>query len=193
MRHWKLWDWIGYATLFVAALIVAADAALKGAPTVFSKMPDFMHSELWSFVPLALVLLGTAILLARNFGWLGRTGERPNINDDAWKNFNQWEHIYAKKYLNEEVVIDGKFFDRCEFTNASLMFNGTGPVKIEHPTWRGNVAFKIASQAGITAVHMTHYIAQVNQALTGEPTVIARGDRHGNITPINVEVTKNPK
>jgi hypothetical protein len=41
MRHWTFWEWIAYAALSVAALIIAADTGFKGAPDVMARLPEF--------------------------------------------------------------------------------------------------------------------------------------------------------
>jgi hypothetical protein len=57
----KLWDGIAAVGLFVGAVILAADAALKSTPTVCSKMPAFVGGPVWSFLPLVLVRLAAII------------------------------------------------------------------------------------------------------------------------------------
>ncbi|HZI85144.1 MAG TPA: hypothetical protein VFF44_14615, partial [Casimicrobiaceae bacterium] len=71
MREWGFWEWLGYSPIALAALILAGNAALKDAPVLLAAMPSFFTAAWWSYVPLALVLAGTAILVARAFGWIG--------------------------------------------------------------------------------------------------------------------------
>ena len=65
MASWKFWDWVAYACLFVAAVIVAADAAIKNAPTLSPHLPDWIGREYWSFAPLAMLTLGGIIFLVK--------------------------------------------------------------------------------------------------------------------------------
>src|ERR1051325_4888085 len=65
MHGWKFWDWVAYAGLFIAAIVLAADAAVKSSPTLAPAMPDWVKSEVWAFVPLLLLLLSSAILLTK--------------------------------------------------------------------------------------------------------------------------------
>ena len=67
MRHWSFWEWVAYAALFVAAMIVASDTGLRIAPDLAAHMPDFVRGDIWAFTPLGLVILATIILLFREF------------------------------------------------------------------------------------------------------------------------------
>jgi hypothetical protein len=65
MASWKFWEWVAYACLFVAAVIVATDAGIKNAPTLSPHLPDWMGGEYWSFAPLLLLTLSGIIFLAK--------------------------------------------------------------------------------------------------------------------------------
>ena len=71
MRHWTFWEWLAYACLLVGAVIIAADTGLRLAPDLAAKLPDLAHEPAWGFAPLSLMLLATAVLAARAFGWVG--------------------------------------------------------------------------------------------------------------------------
>jgi len=77
MAHWTYWEWVAYAVLFIAALIIAADTGFKQAPELMEKLPAFFHSTWWGFAPLAFVLLATVILVGREFEWFGRRSPAP--------------------------------------------------------------------------------------------------------------------
>jgi hypothetical protein len=51
--------------------ILAADTGLKAAPKLMEHF-TFIESPIWGFAPLALLIIGSLILIAKNFGWLGR-------------------------------------------------------------------------------------------------------------------------
>jgi uncharacterized protein involved in cysteine biosynthesis len=57
MAPWKFWDWVAYTGIWVAAVILAADAGLKGSPTLMESIPNWLKWEYWPFVPLALLSL----------------------------------------------------------------------------------------------------------------------------------------
>ena len=67
LKTWKLWDWIGAAVLFVAAIIPALNTALKDAPAVTSYMPGLLDSSFWTFGPLALLVLFAIIAAIRSW------------------------------------------------------------------------------------------------------------------------------
>jgi len=71
MSRWTFWEWVAYAVLFVAALIVAADQGIKLSPSLMEKASGIILSSYWAFAPLVFVLLATAILIASQLGWLG--------------------------------------------------------------------------------------------------------------------------
>jgi hypothetical protein len=67
MRHWTFWEWLAYGSLFVAALIMAAETGFKTEPEVMAHLPSFFQSALWGFSPAALVVFATIILILREF------------------------------------------------------------------------------------------------------------------------------
>ena len=72
MREWTAWEWIAYAMLLVGSVIIAADTGIKLSPEVLKMFPELLHSPWWGFTPLVLVLAATGILVARNFGLVGK-------------------------------------------------------------------------------------------------------------------------
>jgi hypothetical protein len=71
MADWTFWEWIAYTTMLVAAIVLAADQGIKLAPEMTNYVPAFISSPLWAFAPLALLMIGTAILIGQGFGWFG--------------------------------------------------------------------------------------------------------------------------
>jgi hypothetical protein len=74
MADWGFWEWVAYAVLFVAAIILAADQGIKLAPDLSGSLRWLLASPWWAFAPLALILLATGILVSRELGWLGSRG-----------------------------------------------------------------------------------------------------------------------
>ena len=69
MRDWKFWDWVGYTAIAAAAIFEAAEAGAKQAPTLLAKVPgimNLMNAEIMGFIPLILVIFGTAVLFVRH-------------------------------------------------------------------------------------------------------------------------------
>ncbi len=42
------------------------------------------------------------------------------------------EHVLFKSFSNQEVVLDGKYFEDCTFRNVTLVFEGKRPSSIAH-------------------------------------------------------------
>lgn len=91
MSDWGFWEWVAYAALFTAALIVAAETGFKTEPEVMAHLPDFFRSAVWGFAPACLVVVATFILLLRGLVFPPRNppvvtrivaDEKPN---SAWR------------------------------------------------------------------------------------------------------------
>lgn len=111
MREWSFWEWMAYAALALAAIIQAAEGGLKEAPQLAAKMPEILPSEISAFVPLALVVLATLILLVRH-GPHRRPADNPHPSLDT--------HIRVQFHhgTQEPDTIDSKNIFRCYSTAA---------------------------------------------------------------------------
>jgi hypothetical protein len=69
MGGWVFWDWVAYATLWIAAIAVALEAALKQVPDA-RRFLAFTRSPWWGFAPLALLLFGAIIFVVRSFSFV---------------------------------------------------------------------------------------------------------------------------
>lgn len=67
MREWKLWDWIAYVSLVLAAVGVGAHAIFAENHQLEDHFPPWSMVSYWSFAPLALVALASCILIVRAF------------------------------------------------------------------------------------------------------------------------------
>lgn len=127
MREWRFWDWIGYACLFIAALVEAAEEALKHAPRIDAVMPSFISSGIWAFMPLILILVGTAILLWRHVMIPANPQEQKKAVTSAsliWPNPYSPVIVAGKTFRNERVSLDGHSYRNCEFHNVTFVYNG---------------------------------------------------------------------
>jgi hypothetical protein len=70
MAKWTFWEWVAYAVLFFAAIVIAIDQGVKLAPDLASSAGSILASPWWAFSPLVLILLATAILVSREMGWI---------------------------------------------------------------------------------------------------------------------------
>jgi hypothetical protein len=81
MAHWNFWEWPAYASLWIAAVILFADGGLRMAPDVRNRLPpflQFLYNPWLAFVPLALLIIGTLMLLGNDLGLIGRSDTRDN-------------------------------------------------------------------------------------------------------------------
>jgi hypothetical protein len=82
MAHWSFWEWLGFAVLWVAAIILAIDQGLRMAPDTRQKLGlTFTDRPVWAFAPLVLLLIATAILVGNEI-W-GTTQTEISRNDQA--------------------------------------------------------------------------------------------------------------
>ncbi len=69
----RTWDQQAtYWSLVIAAVIIAAEATLHTTPNLMAEIPIFLKSELWAYVPLALVVIAAFLMTARTYGWIGK-------------------------------------------------------------------------------------------------------------------------
>jgi hypothetical protein len=122
----KLWDAVTASALIVAAVLEAIDGAIKNSPHLSEKMPDFVGGITWSFLPLGLVAIAAIIWIVEAFRKEPPQTPQPSVPPapPEWK--VNLEPVQRMVFTNQEVVIDGKMFEQCTFTNATLTYNGTG-------------------------------------------------------------------
>ena len=46
-----------------------------------------------------------------------------------WETF-KYQHVVGRTFVNETILLDGKQFENCTFSNTSYLFEGTAPYKI---------------------------------------------------------------
>ncbi len=66
------------------------------------------------------------------------------------------ERVFSHHYLNESVVVDGKLFDRCTFTNVTFVHKGTGRFAFAPENQFGGtiaVTTDVPSLASMSALH----------------------------------------
>ena len=79
MRQWKFWEWIAYSTLWIGAIILAADASLKvTSPEFRSAVSPLLENPVWSFLPLFCFTIGTVVLIIYEFSTLGKRIAHPS-------------------------------------------------------------------------------------------------------------------
>src|SRR5258707_661452 len=75
MGEWGFWEWLGYATISVAALMIALDQGIKQSPDLNARFGRLLATRLWAFTPFTLILVSGIIIAARHLG--GNDAPRP--------------------------------------------------------------------------------------------------------------------
>ena len=147
MREWKFWEWVAYSAIFIAALLLAVDTGLRMSPTLMTELPTgFLHSPWWGFAPLGLLLIATTVFLKRAFGWIGNDDKKSSIQKLHWPNPYTPISVVGKKIANERVPVDGHSYYKCDFTNVTLVYNGTTPIQMANCDFHGVTLFHSDSQ-----------------------------------------------
>jgi len=63
MSDWGFFDWLAYASTWVAAIVIAATAAIKSEAELREKIPTFLKAPIWGFVPIGLLAIGLALFI----------------------------------------------------------------------------------------------------------------------------------
>jgi len=173
MRDWRFWEWLAYGSMFVGALLIAADTGVRLSPEL-QKYSGFMHSAWWGFAPLILFVSATVILIARNYGWIGssKRGTRGRLaNPSADFPTPNWleplEPVVNQEFRNQVVELDGKNFVDCKFVNVTFLYNGTMPIQFSNCTIAG-VKGEYILQADNPVVMVTHELVDALRTSAGE-------------------------
>ena len=184
MRRSRMFAWIVGIWVFLQGVATIWPAfSERTIPAAVAASWPYMSGNLFGWLSLFVGLCVIAALV-----WERRS---QRVSDARWINFSDWEVVRGKTFLREDVVVDGKFFDRCEFIDANLVFNGTAPVKIEEPVWRNSLSLKTPNQVAISAMQLLQLVQAVSEA-KGVKATISRRDKFGKYSPLNVTAKKLP-
>ena len=82
MRDWRLWEWIGFASLWIGATILAIDGGLKlTSGELRSLLPKFFDGAAWALLPLVFVAIGTTTLFVHRTRVYSRGGAPHSTNN----------------------------------------------------------------------------------------------------------------
>ncbi|HEU4988645.1 MAG TPA: hypothetical protein VFT41_02535 [Gemmatimonadaceae bacterium] len=73
LKRWGFWEWLAYGPMLIAAMVMALNTALAGAPNAAAILPAFLRASWWNYVPLALLILSGIAFLFR-----GKTPSSPS-------------------------------------------------------------------------------------------------------------------
>jgi hypothetical protein len=67
MSHWTFWEWLGYVSIWIAAIISATEIGLKMATEFRSRTQHLIGNPYWAFAPIAcLAISGMAFFIAES-------------------------------------------------------------------------------------------------------------------------------
>jgi hypothetical protein len=72
VAEWTALEWIGYATLWVAAVILAADTGLRMSTELRPRFTGLLNNSYWGFTPLILLTIGALAFVANEFHLIDR-------------------------------------------------------------------------------------------------------------------------
>ncbi len=168
MSKWSFFEWVAYAGMFIAALIIAADQGVKLSPDLLQQFSGVVHSPYWALAPLVLIVLATATLISREFGWIGKSV--PSIKAAQ---FPDWPEPYSpitvigKKFINEMVKLDGYSYNKCTFQNVTLVYNGTTAIQFANNVVQG-VRFHSDNKAVLGTFAMLYAFGMLRKEFTVE-------------------------
>jgi len=148
----SVFDWIFIAGLSAAVIIVAIDNGAKRSKPLRTRFSTVLNSRTWAFAPLALVVVALGVVTAGHLGWLGA---RP-VNFPTWPYPYQPERIVGKKFANQRVVLDGKSFFDCDFTNVTMVYNGTTAIQLRGNRLHGAIRYDTDNPAVVGTILMLH-------------------------------------
>jgi hypothetical protein len=165
MKEWGAWDWIAFSTVWIAALILAADAAIKGTDTLRSNLGWLVARPLWPFLPLLFLGIGTTVYLLRSFDILPAT-------QSATTTFPKWPHPYrpiviiGRTFRNEKVILDNYSYSNCVFENVTLQYDGTTAITLVNNTFSGSLQVISDNPAVDGAMVLTALFTKVPAGIT---------------------------
>jgi hypothetical protein len=108
--------------IVASAAFQALDAALAGRPNARALF-SFMDAPFAQYVPLILVGIAGLAWIAKRILPSKKKGAIPEWED------SRFTIVRDRHYANERVLMDGTRFEKCHFSNVTLVYNGTAPTE----------------------------------------------------------------
>jgi hypothetical protein len=127
--------------------LCALDNLLKSSKPLRSRFGALLGNRIWALAPLVLVVVALGVLAAGSLG--GHFGGLP-----GWRYPYEPERIVGKKFSNQRVLLDGRSFLDCEFSNVTLVYNGTTPIQLRNNRIRGAIRYDSDNPAVVATILM---------------------------------------
>ena len=148
--HLSSFDWIVIASLSLAVIISAIDNGMKLSKPLRARFATLLGNRIWAFAPLASVVVALGVVSAGHLGWLGgQSGAFPR-----WPYPYEPERIVGRKFANERVVLDGRSFFDCDFTNVTMVYNGTTAIQLRDNRLHGVIRYDTNNPAVVGTILM---------------------------------------
>jgi hypothetical protein len=153
----SVFDWIFIAGLSAAAIIFAIDDGMKRSKPLRARFATLLNSRVWALAPLALVVVALGVVTASHLGWLGgHSGAFVR-----WPYPYEPERIVGRKFSNERVVVDGKSFFNCDFTNVTIVYNGTTAIQLRGNRLHGTIRYDTDNPAVVGTILMLYAMKEL--------------------------------
>jgi hypothetical protein len=100
------------------------------------------------------------------------------------------EIIAQRQFLNEQIVLDGKRFERCRFQNVSFLFHGSAATEFIECAIEGGTVLKSDDQAIIGFGNLQALFQSHPGTMSFQLGMV---DAQGRLTPIGPLVQRPPQ
>jgi hypothetical protein len=145
--------WIQLA-IWVVGILIGIGRIVSGK----KQMPRWLTKLVASNVLIGIVVCsGFALSIVQLHRQL--TYECVKISDLDGRTFpiNSLERVEGQNFNSETVEVDGKYFEDCTFTNATLLLHGKRTEAFYHATWNGSTT--VMTDNPIIATYLEMLIA----------------------------------
>jgi hypothetical protein len=142
MPDWGFFEWLTYASIGIAAVILVLDQSIKGSSEMMTTFSKLLSSKFWNFAPLALIAISVVLLVAHQVGLIGVKSEsKISVQFQKWPKDYKPIAIVGKSFTNEKVLMDGYSYVDCEFNNVTFVYNGTTAIQMVGSKIAGPIRF----------------------------------------------------
>lgn len=143
MAKWSFWDWLTYICIWIAAVVLAVDQAIKGSPTMAQGLSGIINSPAWRYAPLMFMVMSGILLLVKQLSHLG-SGSTEAANSTSKQSNADLRYIktnvrlqfFGDHRIPHEVSSDN-VCAWCAYFSASIQIHGPeGEVMFgSQPNW----------------------------------------------------------
>jgi hypothetical protein len=143
MKRLSFTDWLAYGAIAIAAIILALDTGMTQAKEAGKLMPSFISSPVWGFAPLVLLMVGGAIFLAKQLGFVGAATKQSSFSPAE---FNQTTtQVFHRTFSNQTVPLDHMEYVECKFENVTFTYEGHGVARMYECSFAPNTKISLKS------------------------------------------------